>query len=86
MVFRGSVSIDAAPTGLKNFLHRYRRYATEEGFEIFKVSASYPVRLGNRTYRAGDDGAVANRTIGVNFRKNNRLGVCPPLNCRYISL
>ena len=24
----------------------------QEGFEVFKVSASYPVRLGNRTYRA----------------------------------
>ncbi|RKU33391.1 hypothetical protein C6499_01340 [Candidatus Poribacteria bacterium] len=31
-------------------------YGTEEVFEVFKVSASYPVRLGNRTYRAWDRG------------------------------
>ena len=33
------------------FLQRYHPYGIQEGFEVFKVSASYPVRLGNRTYR-----------------------------------
>ena len=33
------------------FLHRCHPYGIQEGFEVFKVSASYPVRLGNRTYR-----------------------------------
>ncbi|MDE0400465.1 MAG: hypothetical protein OXL96_21935 [Candidatus Poribacteria bacterium] len=33
------------------FLHRYHPYGIQEGFEVVKISASYPVRLGNRTYR-----------------------------------
>ena len=33
------------------FLQRYHPYGIQEVFEVFKVSASYPVRLGNRTYR-----------------------------------
>ena len=49
-VFRGSVFIDAAPTGLgfcsKTLLQRYHPYGIQEVFEVFKVPASYPVRLG----------------------------------------
>ena len=38
--------------GSNILLQRYRRYATQEGFEVFKGSVKNPVRLGNRTYRA----------------------------------
>ena len=33
------------------FLQKYHPYGIQEVFEVIKVSASYPVRLGNRTYR-----------------------------------
>ena len=37
--------------GQFRILHRYHPYGIQEGFEVFKVSEEYPVRLGNRTYR-----------------------------------
>ena len=40
----------------KTLLHRYHPYGIQEGFEVLKVFAWYPVRLGNRTYRVGGEG------------------------------
>ena len=43
---------ETEPTGPGN------RDGIQEVFEVFKVFASYPVRLGNRTYRAGGEAVI----------------------------